>query len=207
MKVDFPEPEEYVNGIVEYKLDTRTFEQGTNGEISYGLREIYIQSGNTKYLVDTTNGTGTALFSVYTLNSNATSATIKRNTEIIFRNTDGTNYSYQTTNNGIGTGYVGYLVYSVPTGVNGNNHVARHTRKVSYKSGSTTIYCKIDYSDPIVNYEIYTLNAGSTTATLAGSSTGVFKTIVNGFETNTTYNVAKSRHITVRSAQNSQNSP
>ena len=195
--ISLPVPEEYVNGIVEYKLDTRTFEQGTNGEISYGLREIYVQSGNTKYLVNTTNGTGTASFSVYTLNSNATSATIKRNTEIMFRNTDGTNYSYQTTNNGIGTGYVGYIVYNSPTGVNGNNHVARHTRKVSYKSGSTTIYCKIDYSDPIVNYRIYTLSAGSTTATLKGSSTGVFKTIVNGSETSTTYNVDKNDHITV----------
>ena len=197
--ISLPVPEEYVDGIVEYKLDTTTFEQGTNGKISYGLREIYVQSGNTKYLSNTTNGTGTASFSTYTLNSNATSATIKRNTEIIFKNTDGTNYSYQTTNNGIGTGSVEYLVANTPTGVNSSNHVSRHTRNVHYMSGSTDIICKTDYSDPIVNYEIYTLSAGSTTATLKGSSTGVFKTIVNGSETSTTYNVAKSRHITVTS--------
>ena len=198
--ISLPVPEEYVNGIVEYKLDTTTFAQGTNGKISYGLREIYVQSGNTKYLVNTTNGTGTASFSTYILNSNATSATIKRNTEIIFKNTDGTNYSYQTTNNGIGTGSVEYLVANTPTGVNGSNHVSRHTRNVHYISGSTDVVCKTDYSDPIVNYEIYTLEAGKTNATLKGSSTGVFKTIVNGSETSTTYNVAKSRHITVTSA-------
>ena len=64
-------------------------------------------------------------------------------------------------------------------------------------SGSTDVVCKTDYSDPIVNYKIYTLNAGSTTATLKGSSTGVFKTIVNGSETSTTYNISKTDHITV----------
>ena len=195
--ISLPVPEEYVDGIVEYKLDTTTFEQGTNGKISYGLREIYVQSGNTKYLLNTTNGTGTASFTTYALAANSTSATIKRNTEIIFKNSDGTNYSYQTTNNGIGTGSVEYLVVNTPTGINGSNHVSRHTRNVHYISGSTDVVCKTDYSDPIVNYEIYTLSAGSTTATLKGSSTGVFKTISNGSETNTTYNVAKTDHITV----------
>ena len=66
-------------------------------------------------------------------------------------------------------------------------------------SGSTDVVCKTDYSDPIVNYKIYTLNAGSTTATLKGSSTGVFKTIVNGSETSTTYNIVQNDHITVTS--------
>ena len=197
--ISLPVPEEYEDGIVEYKLDTTKFTQGTNGKISYGLREIYIQSGETKYLVDSTKGTGTAAFSVYTLAANSTSATIKRITEIIFKNTDGTNYSYKTINNGIGTGSVEHLVANTPTGVSNNNHISRHTRNVHYISGSTDVVCKTDYSDPIVNYKIYTLNAGSTTATLKGSSTGVFKTIVNGSETSTTYNVAETDHITVTS--------
>ena len=197
--ISLPVPEEYEDGIVEYKLDTTKFTQGTNGKISYGLREIYIQSGATKYLIGSTNGTGTAAFSVYTLAANSTSATIKRNTEIIFKNTDGTNYSYKTINNGIGTGSVEHLVANTPTGVSNNNHISRHTRNVHYMSGSTDVICKTDYSDPNVNYKIWTLNAGSTTATLKGSSTGVFKTIVNGSES-TTYNVAKTDHITVTSA-------
>ena len=196
--ISLPVPEEYENGIIEYKLDTTKFAQGTNGKISYGLREIYIQSGATKYLIDSTNGTGTAAFSVYTLAANSTSATIKRNTEIIFKNTDGTNYSYKTINNGIGTGSVEHLVANTPTGVSNNNHISRHTRNVHYMSGSTDVVCKTDYSDPNVNYKIYTLSAGSTTATLKGSSTGVFKTIVNGSES-TTYNVVKNDHITVTS--------
>ena len=197
--ISLPIPEEYENGIIEYKLDTTKFVQGTNGKISYGLREIYIQSGATKYLIGSTNGTGTAAFSVYTLAANSTSATIKRNTEIIFKNTDGTNYSYKTINNGIGTGSVEHLVANTPTGVSNNNHISRHTRNVHYMSGSTDVVCKTDYSDPNVNYKIYTLNAGSTTATLKGSSTGVFKTISNGSETSTTYNVVKNDHITVTS--------
>ena len=197
--ISLPIPEEYENGIIEYKLDTTKFVQGTNGKISYGLREIYIQSGATKYLIDSTNSTGTATFSVYTLAANATSATIKRNTEIIFKNTDGTNYSYKTINNGIGTGSVEHLVANTPTGVSNNNHISRHTRNVHYMSGSTDVVCKTDYSDPNVNYKIYTLNAGATTATLKGSSTGVFKTVVNGSETNTTYNVVENDHITVTS--------
>ena len=197
--ISLPIPEEYEDGIIEYKLDTTKFAQGTNGKISYGLREIYIQSGATKYLINSTNGTGTAAFSVYTLAANSTSATIKRNTEIIFKNTDGTNYSYKTINNGIGTGSVEHLVANTPTGVSNNNHISRHTRNVHYMSGSTDVVCKTDYSDPNVNYKIYTLNAGSTTATLKGSSTGVFKTISNGSETSTTYNVVKNDHITVTS--------
>ena len=197
--ISLPIPEEYEDGIIEYKLDTTKFAQGTNGKISYGLREIYIRSGATKYLIDSTNGTGTAAFSVYTLAANSTSATIKRNTEIIFKNTDGTNYSYKTINNGIGTGSVEHLVANTPTGVsNNNNHISRHTRNVHYMSGSTDVVCKTDYSDPNVNYIIYTLNAGSTTATLKGSSTGVFKTISNGSES-TTYNIVKNYHITVTS--------
>ena len=195
--ISLPVPEEYEDGIVEYKLDTTKFTQGTNGNISYGLREIFIQSGETKYLVGSTNSTGTASFIPYALAANSTSATIKRNTVIIFKNTDGTNYGYQTTNNGIGTGSVEYLVSNTPTGISDNNHVSRHTRNIHYMSGSTDVVCKTDYSDPIVNYKIYTLNVGSTTATLKGSSTGVFKTIVNGSETSTTYNVAKTDHITV----------
>jgi len=198
--ISLPIPEEYVDGIVEYNLDTTNFTQGTNGKISYGIRKIFVQSGATKHFLNSVNGTGTASFSAYTLAANATTATIKRETEIIFKNTDGTNYSYQTTNNGIGTGSVEYLVANAPTDVNGNNHVSRHTRNVHYMSGSTDIICKTDYSDPIVNYEIYTLEAGKINATLKGSSTGVFKTIANGSETSTTYNVAKSRHITVTSA-------
>ena len=197
--ISLPIPEEYENGIIEYKLDTTKFAQGTNGKISYGLREIYIQSGATKYLINSTNGTGTASFTTYALAANSTSATIKRNTEIVFKNTDGTNYGYQTTNNGIGTGSVEYLVANAPTGVSNNNHISRHTRNVHYMSGSTDVVCKTDYSDPNVNYKIYTLNAGSTTATLKGSSTGVFKTISNGSETSTTYNVVKNDHITVTS--------
>ena len=64
-------------------------------------------------------------------------------------------------------------------------------------SGSTDVVCKTDYSDQVLNYRIYTLSAGSTTATLKGSSTGVFKTYSNGSETSTTYNVVKNDHITV----------
>ena len=194
--ISLPVPEEYEDGIVEYKLDTTKFTQGTNGNISYGLREIYIQSGETKYLVGSTKGTGTASFTTYALAANSTSATIKRITEIIFKNTDGTNYGYQTTNNGI-TGSVEYLVSNTPTGVSDNNHISRHTRNVHYMSGSTDVVCKTDYSDPVVNYRIYTLSAGSTTATLKGSSTGVFKTYANGSETSTTYNIAQYDHITV----------
>ena len=197
--ISLPVPEEYEDGIVEYKLDNTNFTQCTNGKVSYGLREIYIQSGATKYLIDSTNGIGTALFSTYTLAANATSATIKRDTEIIFKNTDGTNYSFKTTNNAIGTGSVEYLVANVPTGVIENNHVSRHTRNVHYMSGSTDVICNTDFSDPIVNYEIYTLNTNDTTAILKGSSTGVFNTIVNGKETETSYNIVKSRHITVTS--------
>lgn len=197
--ISLPVPEEYEDGIVEYKLDITNFAQGTNGTIAYGLREIYIQSGDTKYFLDRTNGTGSADFSAYTLAANATTATIKRDTKIIFKNTDGTNYSYTTTNNGIGTGSVEYLVANTPTGVKDSNHITRHTRNVHYMSGSTDVVCNTDYADSIVNYEIYTLNVGDTTATLKGSSTGVFNTIVNGKETTTSYNINKSRHITVTS--------
>jgi len=203
--LSLPAPEEYEDGIVEYSLNTSKFAQGTNGKVSYGLRKIYINSGTVSggapitVLLNTTSSTGTATFSAYTLAANATTATIKRDTEIIFKNTDGTNYSYKTTNNGIGTGSVEYLVADAPTGVKDNNHVSRHTRNVHYISGSTDVICNVDYSDPIVNYEIYTLNTGDTTATLKGSSTGVFNTIANGEDTTTTYNVVKSRHITVTS--------
>ena len=204
--LSLPAPEEYEDGIVEYSLNTSKFAQGTNGKVSYGLRKIYINSGTVSggtpitVLLNTTSSTGTASFSAYTLAANATSATIKRDTEIIFKNTDGTNYSYKTTNNGIGTGSVEYLVADAPTGVKDNNHVSRHTRNVHYISGSTDVICNVDYSDPVINYEIYTLNTGDTTATLKGSSTGVFNTIANGEDTTTTtYNVVKSRHITATS--------
>lgn len=198
--ISLPIPAEYEDGIVEYNLDTSTYEQGTNGTISYGMRKVFIQSGATKYFLNSTNGTGTAAFSAYTLTaSNIKSATIKRDTEIIFKNTDNTNYSYKTTNNAIGTGSVEYLVAYAPTGVKDGNHISRHTRNVHYISGSIDVICNTAFSDPIVNYEIYTLAANETTATLKGSSTGVFNTIVNGKETETSYNIAKSRHIEVTS--------
>lgn len=197
--ISLPIPAEYEDGIVEYNLDTTNFTQGTNGKISYGIRKVFIQSGATKQFLNSVNGTGTASFSAYTLAANATLATIKRDTEIIFKNTDGTNYSYKTTNNAIGTGSVEYLVASTPTGVKDSNHISRHTRNVHYISGSTDVICNTAFSDPIVNYEIYTLAVNATTATLKGSSTGTFNTIANGKETTTSYNVAKSRHITVTS--------
>lgn len=198
--ISLPIPAEYEDGIVEYNLDTSTYEQGTNGTISYGMRKVFIQSGATKYFLNSTNGTGTAAFSAYTLTaSNIKSATIKRDTEIIFKNTDNTNYSYKTTNNAIGTGSVEYLVAYAPTGVKDGNHISRHTRNIHYMSGSIDVICDTAFSDPIVNYEIYTLAANKTTATLKGSSTGVFNTIDKGIETETSYNIGQSRHITVTS--------
>ena len=195
--ISLPVPNEFDDGIVEYSLDTSNYSQGTNGTISYGLRKIFIQSGATKVLLGTTSITGTADFSVYTLGSNATTATIKRLTEVVFKNTDGTNYNFKTSNNGIGTGTVSYSVAAAPTSVSGNNHRSKHTRIVLYLSGSTNVTVQTDSYEAAVSYKIYNLNAGATTATLKGSSVGVFDTIKNGARTNENYNIAQNDHITV----------
>lgn len=194
-------PSEYVDGIVEYSLDTSIYNQGTNGSSAYGMRKIFVQSGATKVFLDSVAITGVANFKVYDLAANATSANISRTTFVKFVNTDGTEYNYTTSNNTIGTGTVTHTVSTTPTGVSGSNHTTTHTRTVRYTSGATSVTVAEEYDYPSVSYEIYTLASGKTTATLKGSSVGSFKTYSRGSKQTTTYNVTQSRHITVESAQ------
>lgn len=194
-------PSEYVDGIVEYSLDTSIYNQGTNGSSAYGMRKIFVQSGLTKVFLDSVAITGVANFKVYDLAANATSANISRTTSVKFVNTDGTEYNYTTSDNTIGTGTVSHTVSTTPTGVSGSNHTTTHTRTIRYTSGATSVTVAEDYDYPSVSYEIFTLSSGKTTATLKGSSVGSFKTYSKGSKQTSTYNVTQSRHISVESAQ------
>ena len=197
--ISLPVPEEIVDGVVEYKLNTSNYTQATNGTVTYATRNIYIDSGNTRVLVDTLNNTGTANFTVYTLAANAVSATIKRTTSVKFLNTDNTYFNYTTTNNNIGTGTVAYTCENKCVDISGSNHLTKQTRTVTYKSGSTNVTVRTDDDKPTVSYTIWTLNAGATKATLKGSSTATFKSWANGAETTSTYTKTQTNHISVTS--------
>ena len=197
--ISLPVPEEIVDGVVEYKLNTSNYTQATNGTVTYATRNIYIDSGNTRVLVDTLNNTGTANFTVYTLAANAVNATIKRTTSVKFLNTDNTYFNYTTTNNNIGTGTVAYTCEDKCVDISGSNHLTKQTRTVTYKSGSTNVTVRTDDDKPTVSYTIWTLNVGATKATLKGSSTATFKTWANGAETNSTYTKTQTNHISVTS--------
>lgn len=199
--ISLPVPEEYVSGTVEYSIDDSIYPQGTNGENVYCMRKVFVQSGATKVFLKNDTITGKAKFSVFNLGANATTATIKRTTSVKFINTDGTEYTFNTTNNNIGTGSVSHSYESDVTGTSENKHVTTHTRTVNYMSGQTQVTVSTDNDYPVVSYEIFNLAAGSSVATLKGSSTGSFATISNGEVQNTRYNIVANRHITVTSEE------